>query len=67
MDVADFLHLETAFQANCIVDAATDEEYIFRICLFCRKPLDPFFIVQNPVNLVWNSLEFFDINGILFI
>ena len=67
MDVADFFHLETAFQANGIIDAAADEEYIFRVCLLCRKPLDPLLVLQNLADLIQDDLEFFDICRVLLV
>ena len=67
MDVADFFHLQAAFQTDCIVNASTDEEYVFGVCLFGCKPLKALFVINDSLNLIRQSSKFFDICHILFL
>ena len=51
VDVADFFQLQTSFQADCIVNAATYEEHIMCVGILCSKPLDALFVFQNFLHL----------------
>ena len=51
MDVADFLHLEAAFHADSIVDAAADEEDILCVAELRGEPLEPLLVVDDALYL----------------
>ena len=52
MDIADFFHLQAAFQTDRIIYSSSYKESIFYIGLFGCKPLDSFFVLQNLVDLI---------------
>ena len=67
MNVTDFFHLQAAFQTDCIINATTDEEYIFCIRLFRCEPLNTLLVINDPLNLVRQSFKFFNICRVLFL
>ena len=67
MDVTDLFHLQAAFQTDCIINATTDEEYIFCIRLFRCEPLDAFFVIDDSLDLIRQSFKFFNICRVLFL
>ncbi len=67
MDVTDLFHLQAAFQTDCIINATTDEEYIFCIRLFGCEPLDAFFVIDDSLDLIRQSFKFFNICRVLFL
>ncbi len=52
VNVGDFLHLETALQADSVVQATTDKENILSVELLGGKPLDTLLILNNLLNLI---------------
>ena len=67
MDVADLLHLETAFHTDRIIDSTSYKENIMCICLLGGKPLDSFFIINNSLHFLRKSFEIFNISCILLL
>ena len=60
VDIANLLHLEAAFHADCIVKAAPDEENILCVCEFRCEPLNSFFVRQHALNLLRQGFELLD-------
>ena len=59
--VADFFHFQAAFHADGIIDATTDKESVFCICLFGCEPLDTFFVVFDDLgDLIRKGFQFCD-------
>ena len=57
MYIADFLHFQTAFHTDGIVNASADEKGILCIGLFGCKPLDPLSVIlQDLADLVRDGL-----------
>ena len=67
MDIADFLQLQTALLANCIVNTTAHKEYIMGIGILSSKPLDTFFIFQDLLHLLRNGLQLRNIVTILLV
>ena len=67
MDIADLLHLEGPFQTDRVIQSASDKEDIMRIGKLCRKPLNPFLVIQYPFDLIRQRLQFLNQRGILCI
>ena len=57
VDVADFFHLQAAFHTDGIINATANKENIFRIDLFCGKPLKAFFVINDLLNLFRKRLQ----------
>ena len=51
MNIADFLHLEAAFHADGVVDAAADEEDILCVAELRGEPLEPLLVVDDALHL----------------
>ena len=60
VDIADLLHLEAALQADRVVDAAADEEYVVRVRDFGGEPLQALLVLQDPPDLVRDSGKLFE-------
>ena len=54
MDIADFLHLQAAFQADRVIQPPADEEDVMRVGHLGGEPLQPFLFLQDPRDLVRN-------------
>ena len=60
VDIADLLHLKTAFQAHRIVDSTADKEHILCVHLLRREPLDPLLILEKLLDLIRDRLKLRD-------
>src|SRR5699024_8879735 len=66
MDVADLFHFQTAFHTDRIIDSSSDKEDVPGIGLLGGKPLQPFLILNDPLDLFRNLLKLSDICAALF-
>ena len=66
VNVADFFQFQTAFQADCIINATANEEHIVCIGILRSKPLDALFIFQSFLHLLRESQQFRNIVTVLF-
>ena len=58
MDIADLLHLQAAFHADCVIKPPADKEDITGGSEFSREPLNPFLIFQNLSDFSGKSIQF---------
>ena len=67
MNVADLLHLQTAFHADGIVQTSSDKKDIPGICILAGEPLDPLFVIQGFLDFLRQSSQFFNQLSVSFL
>ena len=60
MNVADFLHFQTSFEGDRIIDTAPDKEDVTGICELRCEPLDPLLVIKQSLDLCRERLKFSD-------
>ena len=63
MDIGGLFHLERAFHAGREVETAADEEDVVGVRELGGEPLQTFFVVEDPLDLFRQGLQFLDERG----